>query len=305
MKRLASIAALACALTQPAGAQRAPFASPPPGSGPTPMRPYGQFGGCPEEPKAFHACALEKIKIFNPPRTADGRPDFAGFWARIVVRNMENIEEHPETMDTTGGRSAVIDPPDGRIPYQAWAAARRDEMFATYVNPMALCTPLVAPKQAYGPGTFRVVQTPGFVFMLNDFAHSYRVIPTDGRPHVGPSIHLYTGDSRGRWDGNTLVIDVTNQRDRQWLDAVGNFFSEGVHVVERFTMTDPDVIHYEATVTDSNVYTRPWTLVSGWRRSKEEPLEIWENACWEGIQENLGETLYGHKQYPGSAALPR
>jgi hypothetical protein len=101
------------------------------------------------------------------------------------------------------------------------------------------------------------------------------------------------------------VIDVTNQRDRQWLDAVGNFFSEGVHVVERFTMIDPDVIHYEATVTDSNVYTRPWTLVSGWRRSKEEPLEIWENACWEGIQENLGETLYGHKQYPGSAALPR
>jgi hypothetical protein len=102
-----------------------------------------------------------------------------------------------------------------------------------------------------------------------------------------------------------LVVDVTNQRDRQWLDAVGNFFSERVHVVERFTMIDKDVIHYEATITDPNVYTRPWTMVSGWRRSKDEPLEIWENACWEGIQENLEETLYGHKQYPGSAALPR
>jgi len=304
MKRLAWIAAM-CVLPQLVVAQRAPFASPPPGSGPTPMRPYGQFAGCPEEPGAFHACALEKAKTFDPPRTTDGTPDLSGFWTRIVVRNMENIEEHPQTMDTTGGKSAIIDPPDGRIPYQPWAAARRDEMFATYVNPMALCTPLVAPKQAYGPGTFRVVQTSGSIFMLNDFAHSYRVIATDGRPHVGPSIHLYAGDSRGRWEGNTLVIDVTNQRDRQWLDAVGNFFSEDVHVVERFTMIDSDVIHYEATVTDPNVYTRPWTMISGWRRSKDEPLEIWENACWEGIQENLEETLYGHTQYPGAAALPR
>jgi hypothetical protein len=86
---------------------------------------------------------------------------------------------------------------------------------------------------------------------------------------------------------------------------VGNFFSESVHVVERFTMIDKDVIHYEATVTDPTVYTRPWTMVSGWRRNNDKPLEIWENACWEGIQENLQETLFGHKQYQGSAALPR
>jgi hypothetical protein len=149
---------------------------------------------------------------------------------------MENIEEHPQTMDTSGGKSSIIDPADGRIPYQPWAAARRDEMFSTYVNPLALCTPLISPKQAYGPGTFRVVQTPGSVFMINDFAHTYRIIPTDGRAHVGANIKLYSGDSRGRWDGNTLVIDVANQRDRQWLDAVGNFFSENVHVVERFTL---------------------------------------------------------------------
>lgn len=297
------LAAVLMAMQQSAAGQRAPFATPQPGSGPTQMRPYGQYGGCPEEPTAFHTCALEKMKTFNPPRTTDGKPDFTGFWNRIVVRNMENIEEHPETMDTSGGKSSLIDPADGRIPYQPWAAARRDEMFAAYVNPMALCTPLVAPKQAYGPGTFRVVQTPGSVFMINDFAHTYRIVPTDGRPHVGPAIHLYAGDSRGRWDGNTLVIDVTNQRDLQWLDAVGNFFSENVHVVERFTMIDKDVIHYEATITDPTVYTRPWTMVSGWKRNNDKPLEIWENACWEGIQENLEETMYGHKQYPGASAL--
>jgi hypothetical protein len=127
---------------QSTAGQRAPFASPLPGAGPTQMRPYGQSAGCSEEPTAFQRCAAEKMKTFNPPRTADGKPDLSGFWNRIVVRNMENLEEHPETMDTSGGRSAIIDPPDGKIPYQPWAAAKRDEMFSAYVNPMALCMPL-------------------------------------------------------------------------------------------------------------------------------------------------------------------
>jgi hypothetical protein len=305
--RLAVLAgvALVIALQTSIFGQRAPFASPPPGSGPTPMRPYGLSAGCSEEPTAFHRCALEKMKTFAPPRTPDGKPDFSGFWSRIVVRNMENIEEHPQTIDTSGGKSAIIDPPDGKIPYQPQAAALRDRMYSAYVNPMSLCVPLGAPKQAYGPGAFRVVQAPGSVFFINDFAHIYRIIPTDGRPHVGASIRLYDGDSRGRWEGNTLVVDVTNQRDRQWLDAVGNFFTENVHVVERYTMIDTDVLHYEATVTDPTVYTRPWTMVSGWRRSKDEPLEIWENGCWEGIQEDLDHATYGRKVYPGAAALPK
>jgi len=101
------------------------------------------------------------------------------------------------------------------------------------------------------------------------------------------------------------VIDVTNQKDKIWLDAVGNFFSENVHVVERFTMIDKDVLHYQATVTDPTVYTRPWTMVSGWKRNTDQPLEIWENACWEGIQDNLGEVMFSRKQYPGAIALPK
>jgi hypothetical protein len=305
--RLALFAALGLMMALPSSlvGQRAPFASPLPGSGPTPMRPYALSGGCSEEPVAFHRCALEKMKTFTPARTPDGKPDFSGFWNRIVVRNMENLEEHPQTMDTSGGKSAIIEPADGKIPYQPWAAARRDEMYSNYVNPMALCMTLGVPKQAYGPGVFRIVQTPASIFMINDYAHSYRVIPTDGRPHVGRDIRLYAGDSRGTWEGNTLVIDVTNQKDKIWLDAVGNFFSENVHVVERFTMIDKDVLHYQATVTDPNVYTRPWTMVSGWKRNTDQPLEIWENACWEGIQENLGEVMYSRKPYPGAAAIPK
>ena len=300
------LVALAVAVTillapsQVAAGQRAPFASPLPGAGPAPIRPYGQVGGCPEEPAVFHRCALEKMKTFDPPRTPDGKPDFRGFWNRIVIRNMENIEEHPQTIDGSGGRSAVVDPADGKIPYQPWAAARRDRMFATYLNPAQICTPMGSPKQTYSPGTMRVLQTPGYVFVLNDYAHTYRVTPTDGRPHLGPSIRLFEGDSRGRWEGNTLVIDVTNQRDATWIDAVGNFFSENVHVVERFTLIDKDVVHIEATVDDPRVYTRPWTMVTGWRRNVDRPLEIWENGCWEGVQDSLDHSKFGHLPYPGA-----
>jgi hypothetical protein len=145
-----------------------------------------------------------------------------------------------------------------------------------------------------------VTQTPGHVLILNDYAHTFRIIPTDGRPHLGPNIKLFEGDSRGRWEGNTLVVDVTNQRDRTWLDHVGNFYSDAVHVVERFTMIHPDVIHYQATIDDPKVYTRPWTMALGWRRTTEPGYEMFENACWEGVsQGSLERVDLGHKTYPG------
>ena len=246
---------------------------------------------------------MAKAKEFNPPRTPDGTPDFQGFWGRIAIRNMENIEEHPQTMDGSGGTSSVMDPADGRIPYQPWAAIKRDGHFATYLAPVQFCFPHGSPTHAYLAGGFQVIQRPGHVLILNDYAHTYRVIPTDGRPHVGPDIRLFEGDSRGRWEGNTLVVDVTNQRDRSWLDHIGNFYSETVHVVERFTMFDPDVIHYEATIDDPRVYTRPWTMAFGWRRNTEAGYEMWENACWEGVSQGaLDRVDIGLKSYPGAFA---
>jgi hypothetical protein len=266
------------------------------------MRPYGEAGGCSEEPAAFHACALAKAETFTPPRTPHGTPDFQGFWGRIVARNMENIEEHPEGMDGSGGKSLIVDPPDGRVPYQAWAAAKRDEHFARYMNPVQLCFPDAPPKQAYGAGTYQILQTPGQVLFLADYSHTYRVIPTDARPHVDARVRLHMGDSRGRWDGNTLVVDVTNQKDRSWLDHVGNFYSDGVHVVERWTMIHADVIHYQATIDDPRVYTRPWTMAFGWRRSTEPGFEMIENACWEGVQSGLERLHRGLDRYPGAFA---
>ena len=283
------------------GQSSAPFATPPPGSPPANIRPYGEFAGCPEEPALFHRCALEKAKQFNPPRTPDGTPDFQGVWGRIAIRNMENIEEHPATMDGSGGRSAIVDPADGRIPYQPWAAAKRDAHFATYLDAAQYCLPHGAPRFAYG-GTKRVVQAPGQVFMINDYADTYRIIPTDGRPHLSSGIRLWEGDLRGRWEGNTLVIDVTNQKALSPIDHVGNFVSEYAHVVERVTMIDKDIIHYTATIDDPKVFTRPWTMAFGWRRNPNPSFEMWEQACWEGVQSALKYTDDGRKRYPGAFA---
>ena len=296
-------AAVVLGLQVTTAGQRPYFDTPPPGSGPTPMRPYGQSGGCSEDPAIFHPCAMEKAKQFTPPRTADGKPDFQGFWSRIVARNAENIQEHPEGMDGSGGKSLITDPPDGRIPYQPWAAAKMLDHFPKYQNPVQVCYPDTPPKQAYGAGAFRILQASGSVLVLGDLGHTFRVIPTDGRPHLGPSLHLFMGDSRGRWEGNTLVVDVSNMKDLVWLDHVGNFYSENVHVVERWTMFDKNVVHYQATITDPKVYTRPWTMVVGWKRETDPDFEMLENACWEGVsQGGLERIEHGLKPYRGAFA---
>jgi hypothetical protein len=289
-------------LSRPAiGQSAAPFATPPPGAPPAEIRPYGESAGCSEEPAVFHRCAAEKAKTFTPPRTFDGKPDMQGYWGRIGIRNMENIEEHPATMDGSGGRSAVVDPPDGRIPYQPWAAAKRDTIFEQYHDAAQYCLPHGAPRFAYG-GTKLLVQTAGYVFMLNDYADTYRIIPTDGRPHLGSGIRLWEGDVRGRWEGNTLVMDVSNQLAMSTIDHVGNFVSEHATIVERMTMIDKDVIHYAITIEDPKVFTRPWTMAFGWRRNANPEYEMWEQGCWEGVQSSLKYTDDGRKRYPGAFA---
>ena len=121
----------------------------------------------------------------------------------------------------------------------------------------------------------------------------------DGRPRLGRDIRLFNGDSRGRWEGNTLVIEVTNQNAIAWLDLIGNFLSPAADVVERLTMIDHNVIYVTVTVEDPNVFTRPWALAFGLRRNADPDFEMWENACWEGVTSSpsLQDTVL--KWYPG------
>ena len=116
--------------------------------------------------------------------------------------------------------------------------------------------------------------------MLHDYGHTYRTIPLDGRPHLGENIKLWMGDSRGHWEGNTLVVDVTNNNDQTWFDIVGSFHSDALHTVERWTFVSPDKIDFEVTIEDPKVFTRPWKMAWNFGRNKAE--EQWENAVWEG-----------------------
>jgi hypothetical protein len=263
-----------------------------------PMEPYGQLAGCSEEPAQFHRCALAKAKGFVPPRTPDGKPDFRGYWSRGVARGTDDIEEHAKGLGDSGGYSQVVDPADGKIPYQPWAIAKRRDHVANYNDPAVLCVQPGVPRQAYTAGVNQILQTNDSLIFLNDYAHSYRIISLDGRPHLGPNIRLFMGNSLGRWEGNTLVVDVTNQIGKTWFDHMGNFFSDAVRVVERWTMFDANAIHYQASIDDPKVYTRPWTLVSAMRRNTDPDYEIWENACHEGST-NLSRTEIGLKQYFG------
>jgi hypothetical protein len=253
--------------------------------------------GCPLEPVTFHACVLPKMKAFNPPRTVDGRPDMQGYWERAFTS--QDIEEHGSGFGIQAGPSLVIDTPDRKIPYQPWALELRKNMVERFISPLASCFPPGVPRQTIAPASHQILQTPGYVVHLLEYSHAYRIIPTGGGPHAPGAVTLWQGDSRGTWDGNTLVVDVTNANGLTWFDNAGNFFSDAVHVVERFTMVDADTIHYEARIEDPKVYTRPWTMVSALRRNTEPGFELFEQACHEGNRAVEGGQSVGLKPFPG------
>jgi hypothetical protein len=188
----------------------------------------------------------------------------------------------------------IVDPADGKVPYQAWAAAKKKQILdnhtnpkAEHLDPQARCFLSGVPRMNYQEyAAFQISQPPGYVVMLFEFEHAYRIIPLDARPHVGDNIQLWMGDSRGHWDGNTLIVDVTNQNDRTWFDVVGTFHSDALHVVERWTFVDADTIAYEATLEDPKVFTRPWKITFNMTRHQERGYELLEMACHEGNERN-------------------
>ena len=188
---------------------------------------------------------------------------------------------------------------------QPWADARRLDNAAKYLHHNAACLPAGTPGTMYMSGLYNIDQTSSTIAIIGEqlSPHPYRSIPLDGHAHVGSGITLWNGDSRGRWDGNTLVIDTTNQNGRNYLDQRGRFYTEQAHVVERFTPVDADTLLYEATIDDANVYTRPFTIAFPFRRNALKNAEVWEEACYEANESQM--ILFrnnGFKVYPGITA---
>jgi len=183
----------------------------------------------------------------------------------------------------------IVDPADGKIPYLPWAEAKKKEFRANvdaptkleHIDPLVRALLVGVPRSNHTPGEIQIVQVPGYVLFLYSSSHAFRVVPTDGRPHVSDSIKLWMGDSRGRWEGNTLVIDVTNQNDQTWLDSA-SFHGDALHVVERWTMVGPDTIGFEATMEDPSMFTQPWKIAYRINRVRDKGYEILEEARREG-----------------------
>jgi streptogramin lyase len=221
------------------------------------------------------------------PRMPDGKPDLSGFADADAGGANWGFEPHNEPF-TPGGRGVLTDPKTGGLPYQDWARAERQDRYTNpargYDDPTAHCFPGGVPRALYVPSPFHIIQTPTYIVILLE-RMSWRIVPLDGRAHLPDTIRLWQGDSLGRWEGDTLVVETTNLNGKQWLNEVGDVISYGATVVERFTPTGADRIQYEATVSDPVVFTRPWTIAMPLRRNpKGELLEV---ACLEDNQDLL------------------
>jgi len=258
----------------------------------------GATSACPDNtPAIFHPCALAAAATFDPPRTTQGDPDLSGVW-RLPGNAFEDLEDHPRNLDNNGNPSIVVDPPDGKVPMQAWSDALRRENATGYVHPAAACFLSGVPYIMYRPALYQFLQTPEHFVVLGERAHGYRIVDLVERPPVGNAIRLWNGVSSGRWDGNTLVIETTNQNAMPWIDQRARFFTEEMQVVERLTLVDENTLHYQATIDDPNVYTRPFTIAIAYRRNTVEGAELLEESCYENnaallqIYRDLGLSIY-------------
>jgi len=216
----------------------------------------------------------------NLRRRTDGTPDLQGFYVPDAGGANYGLERRAASDVTPGGRGVITDPPDGMLPMQAWAVQERAERNRTergYDDPTAHCFPAGVPRSMYVPTAFHIIQTSDYIVFLHERT-SWRIVALNRRAHLPDAIRLWQGDSVGRWEGDTLVVDTTNFNGKTWLNEGGEIVSYAEHVVERFTPAAPDTINYEATITDPVVYTRPWTIGHSLKRDK---FELTEAACHE------------------------
>jgi hypothetical protein len=187
-----------------------------------------------------------------------------------------------------GGRAnSIVDPADGKVPYTAAARAKSDALIANgmFHEPELHCYMSGVPHNMWVQFGQQTLQTKDYVVFNWEFMHSRRIIPLDNRPHqiTNPAVKLFQGESVGHWEGDTLVVDTTNQNDKTWFDTSGHYKPEDVHVVERFTMTDSNTIEYDATVTSAE-FTQPMVVKGRQTRANanDPNYEQMEFACIEG-----------------------
>src|ERR1700674_3785578 len=217
--------------------------------------------------------------VIEPKQTPEGWPDLQGSWsaAAYPASAGHSIEQGVDPLDiaiqcqpleklNVVRANMLIDPMKGRIPYQPWAKAKQMELLAGLyapqkrmdMDPQVRCTLLGVPSALLQGGGIELRYVPGAVVFLS--SKGTRIIPMDGAPHLSQDVQLFMGDSRGHWEGHTLVIETTNNREGTWFDKHGTFHSDALRVVERLTLVSQDTLYYEATINDPTVFTQPWKV---------------------------------------------
>lgn len=246
------------------------------------------LAGCTEPPEE---------RGWQPPRDGHGNPNLNGIWQAMGSAHYD-LEAHPARMGPVIEMGALGAIPAGLgvveggvIPYQEWALKQRDENRADMLarDPAIKCFMPGIPRATYMPFPFQIIQSDKTLIFAYEFAAAARVVYMD-RPDFEHPFEAWMGHSRGRWEADTLVIRVDAHVPDTWLDGSGNFHSEALVVEERYTLVSDDVMLYEATLTDENVYSEPWKISMPLYRRLEPNAQLLEFKCVEFAEE----LMYGH-----------
>src|SRR6266404_5535163 len=253
------------------------------------------------------ALLAAQTPAYRAPRTPDGKPDLNGIWQALNEANYD-IEMHSArpamavrpgpygpvpaapvlALGAVGSVPPGVGVVEGEIPYKPEALARKKENQENWLtaDPEIKCYLPGVPRATYMPYPFQILQSSSAIFINYEYAGAGRNIFLKD---PGPTpVDSWMGQSVGHWEAETLVVDVRGFNDQTWFDRAGNFHSDELHVVERYTRTSPDVIQYEATIDDPKTFSRPWKMSMPLYRRQEKNLRLLEYECYAYTEEEAG-----------------
>ena len=232
---------------------------------------------------------------YRAPRAPDGKPNLNGIWQALNTAHWD-IETHSAAPGPVVELGAAFSIPggvgvvDGEIPYKPEALAKKKDNAANRLklDPEIKCYLPGVPRATYMPYPFQIIQSQKHVMIVHEFAGAVRTIYMDN--HTDAPADSWMGWSNGRWEGESLVVDTKGFNGMAWFDRAGNFASDALHVVERFTARSAETLTYEVTIDDSTVFTRPWKMTMPLYRRVERNAQLAEFRCVEFAEE----VIYGH-----------
>jgi hypothetical protein len=207
---------------------------------------------------------------YTTPRTADGQPDLQGIW---------EVRTSPDK-DLEKAKGVIVEPKNGKIPYlpAALAEKKQNEKNSATADPLGKCYMPGVPRINLLSYPFQIFQTPTQIAIAYEYIHNWRNIYLKRDKHL-EGIDFWQGDSVGHWDGDTLVVDVGDFNDQTWFDKAGDYHSDALHVVERYTRTGPDTLQYEGTIEDPKTYSMPWKIRVELHRKTQPNARLLEYEC--------------------------